>query len=678
MGERSRPVPRRESSEQRRVYASFGFPRGELIPHELEDDSDRLAESLEEKLANLGIELGNIERMGGGTYQSVVVQSGSGRSSVQPSPRRREDSDFSRESSDLSARLGEARSARLEVDISRRISGVSNSMEQYDKAVVSYRKSVQDIRRRRSKNEISRSPSPEAPQKGKSKSTASIVESLGSPRKVFGLDASSILESSSSSSQNEEEGSSSSDEDTDAGEAAMRVSIKQGAAARALAKSNQAKKKPPVGQRQRYPGRGTKGKKVGQDEKVRSLSPIMPEVTDKKFQTILERREERVSRQLSSMKNELAQLNQKVEMDRRRASTATPASSTGNSTPGKRRGKTDTSYKGRPLRLMKISDSEQLNELSEFLQSNGGKAGGWERRDHNVFLKHFQTWRNHPHKLMEVLRKELPNKKNKEIATHVKWFEKFEELQKKNKLQVHQWSIEKRRENEMVFEMGSEINRAKIEGEKRRQEHLRHVREQEKDKGKEKLAQWKQRRNDKEKDNNKDNLDVAGVRQHILDITAKVHALDNPKRDFRPPRAPSSAARQSSRTSTAGGGGRRENRLPEVEPDRSLSRPGSSSKSKPFPQRKSMRESMSMSQFQERDGRLVEARRKAVQIARERRKSHLSEVSAALTAEQVRKRAHAQAQLQSSMTNPTKLSEMRKSLTHLERLEALSKQAADG
>ncbi|CAL8121334.1 unnamed protein product [Orchesella dallaii] len=696
-----------QEQEHRRVFASFGFPRGErVVPQEVEVEEE--VKSLETTLANLGIELGSGEGKRG-YHNHHYSGSGSGQSSGFSSPRMgrrrggRGGGEFSRESSDLSARA-EARSARLEVDISRRISGVSNSMEQYDKAVESYRKSVQDIRRRRSKNDIekmsTRSPSPSSVieverkiqnSKNNQKSRAAPpVEIVASPRKVFGLDASSILESSSSSSEEEEEeersgsSSSSSDEETDVGEATMRISIKKGA--EALAKSSaltaKAKGKAP----QRYPGRGSRGKVKGQIAKVRSLSPIMPELPDKQFQTILERREERVSRQLSSMKTELAQLNHKVEMDRRRASTATstPTPTGGASTSpsnlkssGKRRGKTDTSYKGRPMRLMKVSDSVNLNELSEFLQSTGGKAGGWERKDHNLFLKQFQTWRNHPNKLMEVLKKELPSKKLRELASHIKWFEEYEELQKKNKLQVHKWSIEKRRENEMVFEMGSEIQRAKMEGEKRRQEQLRLTREQEKDKGKEKLAQWKQKRRNKDGGRENENgIDVAGVRQHILDITAKVHALDNPKRDFRPPRGSSGGGggapktRQSSAMS--------ETRLPEVEPERSSSRPGSSRKSAPFPPPRGSHSHHSMSQFQERDERLVEARRKAVQIARERRKGRLSQELNGLTAEQVRKRAQAQAQLShhqttSTMLNPTKLSELRKSLTHLEKLEALSK-----
>lgn len=82
-------------------------------------------------------------------------------------------------------------------------------------------------------------------------------------------------------------------------------------------------------------------------------------------------------------------------------------------------------------------------------------------------------------------------KKPQDIASHIKWFERFEQLNSANKANVYQWSQEKRRENELIFQMGSASQRAKLEGDKRRQERLRMIREQERDRSKEQLAQWK-------------------------------------------------------------------------------------------------------------------------------------------------------------------------------------------
>lgn len=92
---------------------------------------------------------------------------------------------------------------------------------------------------------------------------------------------------------------------------------------------------------------------------------------------------------------------------------------------------------------------------------------------------------------MVLINLNISDKKPKEIAEHIKWFERFEQLSSQNRQSVHQWNQEKRRENELIYQMGSASQRAKLEGDKRRQEHLRRVREQERDRGKEKLAQWK-------------------------------------------------------------------------------------------------------------------------------------------------------------------------------------------
>lgn len=83
------------------------------------------------------------------------------------------------------------------------------------------------------------------------------------------------------------------------------------------------------------------------------------------------------------------------------------------------------------------------------------------------------------------------DKKSQDIAGHIKWYERFEQLSTANRSSVHQWSQEKRRESEIIYQMGSAPHRAKLEGDKRRQEHLQMIREQERDRGKEKLAQWK-------------------------------------------------------------------------------------------------------------------------------------------------------------------------------------------
>lgn len=72
---------------------------------------------------------------------------------------------------------------------------------------------------------------------------------------------------------------------------------------------------------------------------------------------------------------------------------------------------------------------------------------------------------------------------------------------------------------------------------------------------------------------------------------------------------------------------------------------------------------------------MIEVKKKAVEIARERRKSKISQ----LTAEDIKRRIRSRVGSgggdgsSPSFLNPTKQSELRKTLTHLERLEMLSK-----
>lgn len=111
---------------------------------------------------------------------------------------------------------------------------------------------------------------------------------------------------------------------------------------------------------------------------------------------MLERREERVSRHLTSMKNDLAQLNHKVELDKKKAEVS------------EKRSSMPYSYQGRPLRVMKQQPEKIGAELNAYIQSTGGPSGGWTRKDHSLFVKTFDLWRKHPNKLMETLKKDLP------------------------------------------------------------------------------------------------------------------------------------------------------------------------------------------------------------------------------------------------------------------------------
>jgi len=74
---------------------------------------------------------------------------------------------------------------------------------------------------------------------------------------------------------------------------------------------------------------------------------------------------------------------------------------------------------------------------------------------------------------------------------HVNWYEQYETLTKAKKDHIRQWTDDKRREKEMIYQMGSMSQKARLEAEKRRQEQLQVRREEERDRNRERLLEWR-------------------------------------------------------------------------------------------------------------------------------------------------------------------------------------------
>lgn len=441
----------RPASRQRRSWRTSTSVKGAGKKREEDDGIKEIhsifrSPSVEKKLAQAGIDLS------GGGLVSWKLGGGGGEDKT-------------------GGDSGGRRSARHSGDLGMRIQGISSSMEEYDKKIRNVTETMQNARRRlrespgddsgdsvgdleeddflekcreslkkdlmgelrafslggdRNNNEDDKDGMGDL---GTGTTSEGGTTGSSTPRRLFGLDAQLLLESSSSGDdsseeeetrkqqrrgkQEEEDISSSEDSSEEEQPTKMKISIRPPAPTSKAAKSaalkrfqeNVKNKKPGQSQPQKQrsvpqaPGKGRRIKKKEPDDMLppRSLSPIMPSVPDKQFHTMLERREERVSRHLTTMKNELAQLNHKVEMDKRKA----------NEQGGGARGVMPHSYQGRPMRLMKPGDKEQA-ELNSFVQTTGGQAGGWERKDHNTFLRIFDVWRKHPQKLMENLKKDMP------------------------------------------------------------------------------------------------------------------------------------------------------------------------------------------------------------------------------------------------------------------------------
>lgn len=74
----------------------------------------------------------------------------------------------------------------------------------------------------------------------------------------------------------------------------------------------------------------------------------------------------------------------------------------------------------------------EVLELEKFLQQTGGRYGGWDEYDHQVFLK---LWTKHKGKpsYMEEAQDYFPEKKKDDIQKHEKWYQEFLILETRKK-----------------------------------------------------------------------------------------------------------------------------------------------------------------------------------------------------------------------------------------------------
>ncbi|KAM8865179.1 coiled-coil domain-containing protein 112 [Synchiropus picturatus] len=83
-----------------------------------------------------------------------------------------------------------------------------------------------------------------------------------------------------------------------------------------------------------------------------------------------------------------------------------------------------------------------VKTLESFLQKTGGACGGWEKFDHEAFLK---VWRKHGGQ--PAYRKEaqllLPCKTLKEIEEHEAWHQEHVKLQDQKRAAIQQWKVNK-------------------------------------------------------------------------------------------------------------------------------------------------------------------------------------------------------------------------------------------
>uniref|UniRef100_A0A670XX68 Coiled-coil domain containing 112 n=1 Tax=Pseudonaja textilis TaxID=8673 RepID=A0A670XX68_PSETE len=121
---------------------------------------------------------------------------------------------------------------------------------------------------------------------------------------------------------------------------------------------------------------------------------------------------------------------------------------------------------------------EEVIELERFLQQTGGRQGGWDQCDHQIFLK---IWRKHKGKssyITETL-EYLPDRTKEDIQSHEKWHKEFLILESQKKEAIKKWKMKKREKSKILVqkenpeEVSTDIQREREETQKQKTEEER-------------------------------------------------------------------------------------------------------------------------------------------------------------------------------------------------------------
>ncbi|KAM6474634.1 coiled-coil domain-containing protein 112 isoform 1-T1 [Liasis olivaceus] len=93
---------------------------------------------------------------------------------------------------------------------------------------------------------------------------------------------------------------------------------------------------------------------------------------------------------------------------------------------------------------------EEVLELERFLQQTGGRQGGWDECDHQVFLKIWRKHKGKPSYITETL-DYLPDRTKEDIQSHEKWHQEFLILESRKKEAIQKWRMKKREEKDKIL-----------------------------------------------------------------------------------------------------------------------------------------------------------------------------------------------------------------------------------
>nr|XP_056704244.1 coiled-coil domain-containing protein 112 [Euleptes europaea] len=93
---------------------------------------------------------------------------------------------------------------------------------------------------------------------------------------------------------------------------------------------------------------------------------------------------------------------------------------------------------------------DEVLELERFLQQTGGRYGGWDEYDHQVFLK---LWTKHKGKpsYIEEAHDYFPERTKEDIQQHEKWYQEFLILEARKKESIKKWKTKKQQERDKIL-----------------------------------------------------------------------------------------------------------------------------------------------------------------------------------------------------------------------------------
>ncbi|XP_054843527.1 coiled-coil domain-containing protein 112 [Eublepharis macularius] len=160
-----------------------------------------------------------------------------------------------------------------------------------------------------------------------------------------------------------------------------------------------------------------------------------------------------------------------------------------------------TSATGKIFKRGKVSVDKEIQshlpdeviELERFFQQTGGKYGGWDEYDHQLFLK---LWMKHKGKpsYMEEAHDYFSERTREDIQQHEKWYQEFLVLEARKKESIKRWKTKKQQERENILAQKESPEKVHSSHNLQLKEAQKRKAEEERKKRLEDLEKWRRHR----------------------------------------------------------------------------------------------------------------------------------------------------------------------------------------